>query len=88
MKKTSRFQFTILGSIASVLAVLVWVITFQPHGGVELSAYLFPVSRLLLQWIYPHESIPPTIWYVSALLHWFFIGASVDIVRYVTRRSV
>ncbi|HXJ61064.1 MAG TPA: hypothetical protein VNU68_30835 [Verrucomicrobiae bacterium] len=70
-----------------VLAVIIWMLTFQPHGGVELSRYLFPLSALALERVYPTQSIPVSLWYGGALLQWLVVGALVDLLRRVFRRE-
>jgi hypothetical protein len=62
--------------------------TFEPHGGVELSRYLFPLSALVLEHVYPAQSIPVPLWYGGALLQWVLIGALVDFLRRVFRSKV
>ena len=70
-----------------VLPVIIWMLTFQPHGGVELSRYLFPLSALVLERVYPTQSIPVSLWYGGALLQWLVVGALVDLLRRVFRRE-
>lgn len=72
---------TVCGAAVGVLAIAIWMLTFQPHGGVELSRYLFPFSALILKRIYPAQSIPVEGWYGTALLQWVFLGALVDVLR-------
>lgn len=70
------------------MAIIIWMVTFQPHGGVELSHYLFPVSALILARIYyPAHSIPVALCYGGALLQWIFIGVMVDLLRSILRRK-
>ena len=76
-----RWRYTGVGIVVGFLAVAVWIATFAPHGGVELSAYLFPVARLLLGIIFPQQSIPPLVWFGSMLLHWPLIGFVMDLIR-------
>ena len=57
------------------------MLTFEPHGGVELSRYLFPLSRLILGRMYPSQSIPVPLWYGGALLQWLAFGAVIDLLR-------
>src|SRR5438876_10871002 len=47
-----QWLFTVIGAIVGILAIAVWIVTFQPHGGVELSGYLFPCSRSLLRLLF------------------------------------
>jgi len=79
---------TVCGFGVGVLAIIIWMLTFQPHGGVELSHFLFPVSALILERIYyPAYSIPVPLWYGGALLQWLAIGAVVDLLRRAFRRE-
>lgn len=64
-----------------VLAVLVWIATFSKCGGVELSIYLFPVSRFVLGGLYAGRDVPVLVWYSSAWFQWVALGILVDVVR-------
>ena len=75
------------GSCVGLCAIALWVLTFSPHGGVELSAYLFPLARFLLARLYSTQSIPAEMWYGGALLQWVLLGAAVDVVRAIVRRG-
>ena len=70
-----------------MLAVIIWMLTFQPHGGVELSMYLFPLSAVVLDRMYPAQSIPVPLWYAGALFQWLAVGGLVDLLRRVFRRE-
>ena len=70
-----------------MLAIVIWMLTFQPHGGVELSRHLFPLSALILERMYPAQSIPVPLWNGGALLQWLVIGLLVDLLRRVFRRE-
>jgi hypothetical protein len=72
---------TTCGFVVGISAIALWIATFSPHGGVELSAFLFPISRVVLQAFFPNQSIPVLLWYVGALLQWILLGAFVDLVR-------
>ena len=79
---------TLCGIGVGVLAIVIWMLTFQPHGGVELSHNLFPLSALILERIYyPTQSIPVPLWYGGALLQWLVVGAVVDLLRRAFRRK-
>jgi len=79
---------TLSGTGVGVLAILIWMLTLQPHSGAELSDYLFPMSALILELIYdPAQSIPVPLWYGGALLQWVIAGAVVDILRRAFRRQ-
>lgn len=78
---------TLCGFGVGVLAVVIWMLTFQPHGGVELSRYLFPLSATVLKRMYPQQSIPAPLWYGFALFQWLGVGALVDLLRGVFRRE-
>lgn len=75
------FIGTLSGFAVGLIAIAVWMITFEPHGGPELSWYLFPLSRLVLEHLYPGETLSAFLWYASALLQWVLLGAVTDIVR-------
>ena len=77
----------VCGIGVGVLAIVIWMLTFQPHGGVELSRYLFPLSAFILERMYPAQSIPVSLWYGGALLQWLLVGALVDLLRRVFRRE-
>jgi hypothetical protein len=78
---------TLCGTGVGVLAIAVWMLTFEPHGGLELSRYLFPVSAFVLQRLYPAESVPVLLWYGGALLQWIALGALSDLLRVVLRKG-
>lgn len=40
---TRPFLFTAIGAALGGVAVILWIATFSPHGGVELSLLLFPL---------------------------------------------
>jgi hypothetical protein len=65
---------TLCGFAVGVLAIVIWMLTFEPHGGVELSRYLFALSAFILKRIYPAASIPVPLWYGGALLQWVILG--------------
>ncbi len=79
------YFWTMCGLGVGVVAIGIWMLTFQPHGGVELSMYLFPLSVLILEYSYPAQSIPVPLWYGGALLQWLVVGAIVDCLRKVFR---
>jgi hypothetical protein len=79
---------TVWGAGLGVLAVAIWMLTFQPHGGFELSRYLFPFSAFILEHIYPDQAIPVPLWYCGAVLQWTVIGAIVDLLRNIFRKKV
>ena len=78
---------TLCGIAVGVLAIVIWVITFQPEGGPELSSYLFPTSKLILEPIYPTQSIPASVWYGVAFLQWLVLGIIIDLLRRVFRKK-
>ena len=78
---------TLFGIGLSVLAVVVWILTFDKEGGVELSGYLFPLSALFLKRLFPDRSIPVALWYGAAFFHWVALGALFDFVRSAFRKS-
>jgi hypothetical protein len=82
------FIGTLCGIGVGVSAIGIWMVTFQPHGDVELSRYLFPLNALILERIYyPTQSIPVPLWYGGALLQWLAIGALIDLLRRLFRRQ-
>ena len=78
---------TLCGIAVGVLAIAVWMLTFEPHGGPELSRYLFPVSAIILDRMYPTQSIPVPLFYGGALLQWVVLGVLIDLLRRVFRES-
>jgi hypothetical protein len=72
---------TLCATAAGVLALGAWAATFEPHGGVDLSPYLFPVSTAVLGAAYGGSSVPVPVFYGSALLQWVLLGALVDVAR-------
>jgi hypothetical protein len=72
---------TLSGIGIGLLAIVIWMLTFQPHGGVELSWCLFPLNAIVLERLYPAQSIPASLWYGGALLQWTALGACVDVFR-------
>jgi len=79
---------TLCGIAVGVLAIAVWMLTFEPHGGPELSHYLFPASAIILERMYyPTRSIPVPLWYGGAFLQWVVLGMLVDLLRRVFRRE-
>jgi hypothetical protein len=78
---------TLFGLLLGILAVGVWLLTFAPHGGVELSSWLFPLSVPVLNLLYPEQSIPVPVWFTGIALHWPLIGLVIDLVRRRNRIS-
>jgi hypothetical protein len=74
------------GFLAGLAAMALWMLTFSPHGGVELSAYLFPLAKFVLVRLYRTQAIPVGMWYGGALLQWVLLGAVIDVVRATMRR--
>ena len=81
------FIGTLVGAAIGLLAIVIWIATFEPHGGPELSHYLFPGSAILLERMFPTRSIPVPLWYGGALLHWVIPGVLVDLLRRAFRRE-
>lgn len=81
-----RFTFTTLGGLVGLASVVAWIVTFEPHGNVELSAYLFPAWSWLAGVLFAGRSIPVPVWYGGALLHWVVLGVVVDVIRELRRR--
>ena len=78
---------TLCGVTVGLLAIVIWMVRFEPHGGVELSRYLFPLSALILERRYPAQSIPVPHWYDGALLQWVVLGMIVDLLCRTFRRE-
>jgi len=74
------------GIVLGVVSTVAWILTFEPHGGVELSRFLFPGVRWVIQWLHPVGSVPVLLWYGCTFLHWPIIGAFIDLFRFVIRR--
>jgi hypothetical protein len=81
------FIGTLCGIALGVVAIIIWMLTFEPHGGSEWSRYLFPLSAVALERMYPAQSIPVPLWYGVALLQWVILGAVVDLLRRGFRRE-
>jgi len=81
------FIGTLAGFAVELITIIAWLITFEPHGGRELSHYLFPGSALLLERMFPACSIPVFLWYAGALFHWVIPGVLVDLFRRAFRRE-
>jgi hypothetical protein len=77
---------TLLGMILGMIAVMVWLLTFEPHGGPEYSRWLFPAARPLLDALYPQQAPPMPVFFFAALGHWLLPGVLVDLVRAAFRR--
>jgi len=73
--------------LAGLAAVFVWMATFEPHGGTNLSACLFPISAITAQVFFPHTSFPVALWYSLAVGQWIAFGMVVDLLRAVRRAS-
>src|SRR5688572_12110450 len=78
--------WTCVGVVLSVCAVALWIATFEPHGGAELSWFLFPIARLVLDFLFRGKDIDPVLWYGSAVLQWAAVGALLDLGRWLARR--
>jgi hypothetical protein len=84
----SKFSSTIICAVLGVCAIAVWAGTFEPHGGLNLSKVLFPLSNFALSAIFKDSDIPVPLWYVSAFLQYLVLGLLIDLVRYfVTFRN-
>ena len=88
MTRIRPYLGTLSGAILGVVAIVIWALTFEAHGGVELSRYLFPLSAPILERIYPAQSIPVSVWYGTAFNQWLLLGVLVDLLRRVFRRRV
>ena len=79
--RTRPWLWTACGAAAGVLAIAAWLATFDPHGGVDWSPWLFPLSSAALERRYPFRSVPVPLFYASALLQWIVANAAVDLLR-------
>jgi hypothetical protein len=89
--RTKQFIGTFRGIGMGAFAIVVWMLTFEPHGGVELSRFLFPLNPPILDRLYPTQAIPVPVWSGAAFLLWVVLGAVVDCLRRVlaiSRRGV
>lgn len=78
---------TLLGTGIGMIAVLLWLLTFEPHGGPEYSRYLFPAAQPLLAAAYGQEAPPVPVFFFAALGHWLLPGVAVDLVRALVGRK-
>jgi len=85
--RTRPYIGTLCGIAVGVLAIVIWMLTFEPHGGVELSWYLSPMSVLILKRAYPEQSIPVPLWYGVGFLQWVLIGAFGDLLLRAFRKK-
>lgn len=84
--KAARYRFTILGGVVSLFAMSVWGATFAPHGGGELSPYLFPLWRWVCAVWFAGRDVPALLWFGGMLVHWPLLGAAIDVVRALRSR--
>ena len=75
------FAFSIGGFSLGIVAVLVWVFTFEPHGNVELSGVLFPGVQPVLTWAFPNGDTPMSWFFAMAVAHWLIPGVLIDLIR-------
>jgi len=79
--------FTKIGAGLSVVVVVAWVVTFEPHGGVALSSVLVPLWHLVASEAFSDRAVPVLAWYAGVLLHWPALGCGVDVLRAIRRRA-
>jgi len=77
---------TLIGTGVGMLALMIWLLTFEPHGGPEYSRWLFPAARPLLDALYPQQAPPMPVFFFAALVHWLLPGVLVDLLRAAFRR--
>ena len=77
---------TIAGGALGIVAVLVWMATFEPHGGVNLSPYLFPLLPRMWDLVFPAVSVPAVIVYATMLVYWPLVGWVLDVIRHALSR--
>jgi hypothetical protein len=75
------FIGSLCGLVMGVITIIIWILAFEPHGGIELSPYLFPLSAPILNRFYPGQSIPVPIFYGLPFLQWVLAGMLVDFLR-------
>lgn len=78
---------TLLGTGIGMIAVMVWLLTFEPHGGPEYSGWLFPAARPLLDALYPQQAPPMPVFFFAALGQWLLPGVVVDLLRALLGRK-
>jgi hypothetical protein len=83
----SHYIGTIVGAILGVILIMIWMVTYEPHGGMNLSFYLFPISALILAFAFEGKDVPVVLWYVGAFLQWLSIGIAFDFIAYLIRRK-
>lgn len=81
--KHRRFLGTYCGIAAGLIAIIIWLITFEPHSGSGNSISLFPLAARLLNATFPNQSIPLIIWFISGFLLWVLIGVVIDLYRFL-----
>ncbi|MDB5290112.1 MAG: hypothetical protein JWL69_1353 [Phycisphaerales bacterium] len=84
--KSRPMLATAYGTVVGLVAFAVWAFTFSPHGGIELSAFLFPISAFVLEHAYPSQPKPALLWFGGAIFQWALIGAAIDVARAIARR--
>jgi len=83
----SKYPVTIIFGLIGLVAIAIWVVTFEPHGGINLSNILFPISSALLNLIFPNKDVPVALWYLGAFLQYIGIGLIIDIFRGARRNK-
>ena len=78
MTRIRPYFGTLSGAVLGVAAIVIWALTFEGHGGIEHSRYLFPLSRPILERIYPAQDIPASIWFGIAFIQWLLLGVLLD----------
>jgi hypothetical protein len=80
--KIRPYLGTLGGLVLGLFAISLWAVTFQPHGGVELSSFLLPASRPVFDRLYPNESVPVFAWFGFGVVQWVIAGTMVDLIRW------
>lgn len=83
LMKIRPYLGTLCGFVLGVCAISLWALTFQPHGGVELSPFLLPASKPVFERLYPQESVPALAWFGFGVVQWVIAGIMVDFIRRV-----
>ena len=85
--RAGPFLFTKIGAGLSVVVVVAWVATFEPHGGVALSSVFGPLWRIVASEVFSDRAVPALAWYAGVLLHWPALRGVVDVLRALCRTT-
>ena len=87
MARIRPYLGTISGIVLGIVTIIIWMLTYNVHPGVDYSRNLFPLSCFVLKQknLYSSMYIPYALWYWAAFLNWFLPGVCVDLVRWAFR---